>query len=115
MRLTVSTHSFEVLNLDGTLCIAKAMGFKGVDIAGFHNRGKCSYEADEVAAAPQKFADDLKRHLDQYELEAVDFYPQFGSSTDECSINDPAPTVRQKTFDAMRGNAQFCKLAGVPG
>jgi len=115
MRLTVSTHSFEVLNLDGTLAIAKSMGFKGVDIAGFHNRGKCSYEPDQVAAAPQKFADDLKRHLEKYELEAVDYYPQFGSSPDERSINDPDPTVRQKTFDAMRGNAQFCKLAGVPG
>src|SRR5258708_18237571 len=115
MRLTVSTHSFEVLNLEGTLAIAKAMGFKGVDIAGFHNRGKCSYEPDEVAAAPQKFADDLKRHLAKFELDAVDFYPQFGSSPDERSINDPDPAVRQKTFDAMAGIARFCKLVGIPG
>src|SRR5258708_34897934 len=114
MRLTVSTHSFEVLNLEGTLAIAKAMGFKGVDIAGFHNRGRCSYEPDEVAAAPQKFADDLKRLLDKYELDAVDFFPQFGESFDVRAINDPNQAVRQTNFDAMRGIAQFCKLSGIP-
>ncbi len=115
MRLTVSTHAFEAINLEGTLAIAKAMGFKGVDIAGFHNRGKCSYEPDEVGKNPQKFADDLKRLLDKYELDAVDFFPQFGVSFDERSLNDPDAAVRQKNFEAMRGIAQFCKLAGIPG
>ena len=38
MRLTVSNHAFEYLDLEGTLALTKAMGFKGVDIAGFHNR-----------------------------------------------------------------------------
>jgi sugar phosphate isomerase/epimerase len=115
MRLTVSTHSFEAIDLEGTLAISKAMGFKGVDIAGFHNRGRCSYEPDEVGANPQKFADDLKRLLDKYELDAVDFFPQFGSSLGERSLNDPDPAVRQKNFDSMRGIARFCKLAGIPG
>ena len=115
MRLTVSTHAFEALNLEGTLAVSKAIGFKGVDIAGFHNRGRCSYEPDEVAAAPQKFADDLKRLLDKYELDAVDFFPQFGTTFYERSLNDPNPAVRQQNFDAMRGIAQFCKLAGIPG
>lgn len=115
MRLTVSTHSFEALSLEGTLAIAKAMGFKGVDIAGFHNRGKCSYEPDEVGANPDRFADDLKRLLDKYELDAVDFFPQFGSSFYERSLNDPDPAVREKNFEAMRGIARFCKLSGIPG
>lgn len=115
MRLTVSTHAFEAINLEGTLAISKAMGFKGVDIAGFHNRGKCSYEPDDVAANPQKFADDLKQLLDKYELDAVDFFPQFGISFSERSLNDPDPAVRQQNFDAIRGIAQFCKLAGIPG
>ena len=39
MRLTLSNHSFEYLDLEGTLALAKAIGFRGVDIAGFHNRG----------------------------------------------------------------------------
>ncbi len=82
MRLTISTHAFEAVNLETTLIISKALGFKGVDIAGFHNRGRCSYEPDEVAAAPQKFADDLNRLLAKYELDAVDFFPQFGVSFD---------------------------------
>lgn len=115
MRLTVSTHSFEAINLEGTLAISKAMGFRGVDIAGFHNRGKCSYEPDEVADNPQKFADDLKRLLDKYELDAVDFFPQFGSSPGERSLNDPDPAIRQKNFESIHGIAQFCKLAGIPG
>jgi sugar phosphate isomerase/epimerase len=115
MRLTVSTHSFEAINLEGTLAISRAMGFKGVDIAGFHNRGKSSYEPDEVGENPQKFAADLRRLLDKYELDAVDFFPQFGSSPNERSLNDPDAAVRQKNFDSMRGIAQFCKLAGIPG
>ena len=53
MRLTVSNHAFEYLDLEGTLALTKAMGFKGVDIAGFHNRGRCSLEPDEVAAAAE--------------------------------------------------------------
>src|SRR5689334_14459674 len=115
MRLTLSTHAFEALNLEGTLALAKAIGFKGVDIAGFHNRGRCSLEPDEVGANPQKFADDLKRLLDKYELDAVDFFPQFANAFTDRSLNDPDPAVRQKNFDSMRGIARFCKLAGIPG
>ena len=115
MRLTISTHSFEMLSLEGTLSLAKSMGFKGVDIAGFHNRGRCSLEPDEVAADPYKFADLVRRLLDKYELEAVDFFPQFGSALDQRSLNDPDPAVRQLNFDAIRGLARFCKLAGIPG
>jgi sugar phosphate isomerase/epimerase len=115
MRLTISTHAFEALNLEGTLAISKAMGFKGVDIAGFHNRGKCSYEPDEVGENPQKFADDLNRLLDKYELDAVDFFPQFATSFTERSLNDPDPAVREKNFKSMRGIARFCKLASIPG
>src|SRR5258706_2431152 len=114
MRLTVSTHSFEALTLEGTLAVAKSMGFKGVDIAGFHNRGRCSYEPDEVGANPQKFADDLKRLLDKYELDPVDFFPQFGSSASERAMNDPDPTVREQNLKSIRGIARFCKLAGIP-
>src|SRR5215470_9679051 len=115
MRLTVSTHAFEAVNLETTLVISKMLGFKGVDIAGFHSRGRCSYEPDEVGAAPEKFADDLKRLLNKYELDAVDFFPQFAVSFDERAINDPDPAVRQKNFDSMRGIAKFCKLASIPG
>ncbi len=101
--------------MEGTLALSKALGFKGVDIAGFHNRGKCSYEPDEVGRSPQKFADDLNRLLDRYELDAVDFFPQFGSSPAERSLNDPDPAVREQNFASMRGIVQFCKLAGIPG
>ena len=80
MRLTVSNHSFEYLPLEGTLALAKAMGFTGVDIAGFHNRGRCSLEPDEVGADPEAHADRLNALLEQYGLDAVDFFPQFGAS-----------------------------------
>src|SRR5437763_737951 len=98
MRLTVGTHAFESINLEATLFLSKAMGFKGVDIAGFHNRGRCSYEPDEVGANPQKFADDLNRLLEKYELDAVDFFPQFGLANSERSLNDPNPAIREKNF-----------------
>src|SRR5882672_3305278 len=110
MRLTVSTHSFEALTLEGTLAVAKSMGFKGVDIAGFHNRGRCSYEPDEVGANPQKFADDLKRLLGKYELDAVDFFPQFGVAHAERALNHPDAAERKKNFESIRGIARFCKL-----
>ncbi len=115
MRLTVSSYSFEAIPLEGALAVAKAMGFTGVDIGGFHNRGRASYEPDEVAADPQKFADNLKMLLDQYGLEAVDFFPQFGATPDHRSINDPDVNVRRRDEDVFAGIAQFCKLAGIPG
>ncbi len=113
MRLTVSSYSFEVIPLEGTLAIAQAMGFKAVDIAGFHARGRASYEPDEVGANPQKYADDLNELLGKYELEALDFFPQFGANPDERSLNDPDPAARQKNTEAFRGIARFCKLVGM--
>jgi sugar phosphate isomerase/epimerase len=115
MRLTVSNHSFEWLPLEGTLAVAKAMGFKGVDIAGFHKRGRCSLEPDAVGADPQGHADRLNRLLDQYGLEAVDFFPQFGASLDERSFNAPDPAVRRQNMEAFRGIVAFCKRTGIPG
>jgi sugar phosphate isomerase/epimerase len=113
MRLSVSSYSFEAIPLEGTLAIARSMGFKAVDIAGFHNRGRASYEPDEVGANPQKFADELKALLDKYELEAMDFFPQFGSNPGERSINDPDPAIRQQDLQSFRGIVQFCKLVGM--
>ncbi|MBM3264842.1 MAG: sugar phosphate isomerase/epimerase [candidate division Zixibacteria bacterium] len=115
MRLTVSNHSFEYLSLEGTLAIAHAMGFKGVDIAGFHSRGRCSLEPDEVGSDPQGFADRLNRSLAKYELEPVDFFPQFGATLTERCFNSPDPAVRQQNLDAFRGIVRFCKLTHIPG
>jgi|FLYN01.1.fsa_nt_gi sugar phosphate isomerase/epimerase len=113
MRLTASSYSFEAIPLEGTLAIVKSMGFKAVDIAGFHNRGRASYEPDEVGADPQKHADHLNALLDKYELEAMDFFPQFGASPGERSINDPDPNVREKDIQSFKGIVKFCKLTGM--
>ena len=115
MRLTISNHSFEYLSLEGTLALAKAMGFTGVDIAGFHNRGRCSLEPDDVGAHPEQHADRLNALLDQYGLDAVDFFPQFGAQLDERSFNDPDPMVRQQNMNALQGIITFCKLTNIPG
>lgn len=115
MRLTVSSYSFEAIPLEGTLAVAKAMGFQGVDIGGFHKRGLASYEPDEVGANPQKFADHLNALLDKYELIAVDFFPQFGESPAQRSANDPDPSVRAQNIESFKGLVQFCKLTNIPG
>ena len=115
MRLTVSNHSFEYLNLEGTLTLARAMGFTGVDIAGFHNRGRCSLEPDEVGAEPEKYADQVNRLLELYGLDAVDFFPQFGAALDERCFNSPDPTVRLKNMASLKGIVTFCKLTNIPG
>jgi sugar phosphate isomerase/epimerase len=54
------------------------LGFKGIDISGFHARGRCSLEPEDVAADPQRQADKVLALLQKYELDAVDFFPQFG-------------------------------------
>lgn len=115
MRLTVANFTFETVPLESTLMICRALGFKGVDIAGFHNRGRCSFEPAEVADNPQKHADDLRRLLDKYELNAVDFFPQFGTDPPLHSINDPDLAVRQRDEELIRGAAQFCRAANIPG
>lgn len=115
MRLTVSNYSFEAIPLEGTLAIARSMGFKGVDIGGFHARGKASLEPEQVAASPQQAADDLKRLLDKYELDAVDYFPQFGRSPAEQALTDLDPRVPEHNIKLIEGLAKFCKLAGIPG
>lgn len=115
MRLTVSNHSFEYLNLEGTLTLARAMGFTGVDIAGFHNRGRCSLEPDDVGADPEKYADQLNSQLERHGLDAVDFFPQFGAALDERCFNSPDPTIRLQNMASLKGIIKFCRLASIPG
>jgi sugar phosphate isomerase/epimerase len=115
MRLAVSGHSFEVLPLDGVLAIAKSLDFKAIDISGFHNRGNIGFEPEDIAADVQGQADILNRGLDTYELDCIDFFPQFGASPDQHSLNDPDPAVRARTLELIRACAEFCKLTNTPG
>lgn len=115
MRLTASAYSFEVLPLEACLSIVKHMGFKSVDLSGFHARGRASVEPEAVTADPQGQANQMKALLDRYELHGGDFFPQFGTSPDQHSLNDPNPAVREKNHALIRGCAHFCKLLGIPG
>lgn len=115
MHLTASAYSFEVLPLEACLSIVKHMGFSHVDLSGFHARGRASVEPEAVTANPQGEADKMKALLDEYELVASDFFPQFGTSPDDHSLNDPDPAVREKNHALIRGCAHFCKLLGIPG
>lgn len=115
MRLTVSGHSFEILSLEGVMALAHHLGFRGIDISGFHARGRCSLEPEDVAADPQGQADMVRALLDKYALDAVDFFPQFGTSPDHHGLNDLSADVRKKNEALIRGGAKFCQLAGIPG
>ncbi|MEO8606485.1 MAG: sugar phosphate isomerase/epimerase [Chloroflexota bacterium] len=114
MRLTVTSYSFEAIPLEGALAVVKSMGFKGTDIAGFHNRGKASLEPDAVGQNPQHYADYLKRLMDTYELLVFDYFVQFGSSTDERALTDPNPAVVEQNIQSIKGIAQFCKTLAIP-
>lgn len=113
MRLTASTYSFEALPLEGSLMVCKAMGFKAVDIAGFYQRGRTSYDPFEVGADPQKYADHLNALLDKHELVAMDFFPQLATDFESRALNHPDPTIREQNVTTFRGIAKFCKLAGM--
>ena len=115
MRLTVSGHTFEILSLEGVLSLVHHLGFKGVDISGFHARGNASFEPEVVAADPLGQADILKALLDKYGLDAVDFFPQFGVSPDQHGLNDPDPGIRKKNGELIRGIAKFCQILDIPG
>ncbi|MFP4323374.1 MAG: sugar phosphate isomerase/epimerase family protein [Anaerolineales bacterium] len=115
MRLTVSGHTFEMLPLEGVLAIAQHMGFKGVDISGFHARGRIGFEPEDILADPQGQADILNAALEKYGLDCVDFFPQFGASPDQRSLNDPDENVQAHTLELVEACAQFCKLTNTPG
>ena len=113
MRLTVSSYSFEAIPLDGALAVVKAMGFKETDIGGFHQRGRASLEPEDVAAQPQKWADELRRLLDKHELRACDYFVQFGTSPSHRALTDLDPSVPARNIKAMEGIVQFCKLLEI--
>jgi sugar phosphate isomerase/epimerase len=115
MRLTISQYSFEAIPLEGTLAICHAMGFKGVVVSAFANRGTGALNPDAVGAKPQEYADQLKTLLDKYELEIVDFFPQFAANIYDRAINHPNPDVWKQNMDSFRGIVRFCKLVGAPG
>jgi sugar phosphate isomerase/epimerase len=115
MRLSVANFSFEVLPLEATLMVSRSLGYSSVDIAGFYQRGKCSFEPQDVAANPQKQADILNPLLQKYNLSVTDFFPQFGVAPSLHSLNDPDPEVREENMRYVRGAAAFCKLIGSPG
>ncbi len=115
MRLTVSGHTFEMLPLEGVLAIVHHMGFKGVDISGFHARGRIGFEPEDILADPQGQADILNAALEKYGLDCVDFFPQFGASPGERSLNDPDEAVREHSLKLVEACAHFCKLTNTPG
>jgi sugar phosphate isomerase/epimerase len=115
MQLTVSSYTFGALPIDGALAVCHSLGFTGVDIAGFRNGLRASYDPDAVGANPDKNAEELKRLLDQYELKAINFFAQFGTSFEDRSTNHPDRTVHEKNAASVRGIARFCKLVGIPG
>jgi sugar phosphate isomerase/epimerase len=115
MRLSIANYSFEVLPLEATLMVCRSLGFEAVDIAGFYQRGKCSFEPEAIAADPQAQADILNPLLKKYALTVTDFFPQFGAAPSLHSINDPDAAVREENMRFVRGAAQFCKLIGASG
>jgi len=115
MRLSVANFSFEVLPLEATLMVSRSLGYSSVDIAGFYQRGKCSFEPQDVAANPQKQADILNPLLQKYNLSVTDFFPQFGVAPSLHSLNDPDLEVREENMRYVRGAAAFCNLIGSPG
>ncbi len=115
MRLSVANYSFEVLPLEATLMVCRSLGFSAVDIAGFYQRGKCSFEPQDVAADPQKQAAILKPLLEKYQLAVTDFFPQFGAAPSLHSLNDLDESIRAENLRFVRGAAHFCQLIGAPG
>lgn len=115
MKLGITAWTFEGLKLNDCLALCRALGFQRVDIAGFHKRGMNSLEPDEVGQNPEKYADFLKRALEPQGMTVHDFFPQFGASLDQRSINHPDPAERQKNRESMKGIIKFCQLVGIPG
>src|SRR5689334_12652246 len=115
MKLAVGNWSFEVLPLEATLMVCKSLGFDAVDIAGFHERGLCSFQPAEVLDNPQKQADILKALLDKYQLTVTDYFTQFGTAPSLHSLNDMDKAKRERNMELVRGAAQFSKLIGSPG
>lgn len=115
MRLTVSSYAFEILSLEGVLAVSKHLGFRGVDLSGFHQRGNCRIEPEDILNDCAGQVARVKRLLDQYDLDVVDFFPQFGTSPDQHSLNDPDLSVRERSLELIRACAEFCQALGVPG
>ena len=95
--------------------VCKSLGFDAVDIAGFHERGRCSFQPIEVATNPQKQADNLTPLLEKYQLKVTDYFTQFGVTHAIHSLNNPDKAIRERNMELVRGAAQFCKLIGSPG
>ncbi len=115
IRLSVSNYSFEAIPLDGTLAVARAMGFNVVDIGGFHARGRCNFEPDDVGADPEKQAAVLNPLLKKHQLVAGDFFVQFGADPVERSMNDLDPAVHRHNLASFPGIVRFCQLIGAHG
>jgi sugar phosphate isomerase/epimerase len=115
MQLAIANFSFEIVELEPTLMISRALGFDAVDIGAFHDRGHCSFEPEALLADPQGNADQLNRLLDRYELRVTDVFPQWGAAPSLHSFNDPDPAVRAHSLELVRGAARFTKLVGSPG
>ena len=112
--LSVSAFSFEVLPLEGALAVCHWAGFKGVGLPGFVNRGRSSYDPEEIGANPQPALDHLLPMLNKYELHGVDYFVQFASGFWGRSMNEPETARRQKNIAAFPGISRFCQQAKIP-
>ncbi|TVR74927.1 MAG: sugar phosphate isomerase/epimerase [Spirochaetaceae bacterium] len=111
----VASFSFEVLPLEPTLMIARELGFERVDIAGFSDRGRCSFEPAAVARDPEGQARVLLPLLERYRLAVSDYFVQFGAAPSLEALNSPDEAVLKRNLEMLKGAARFAALIGSPG
>lgn len=114
MNLSVCAWSFEALPLDGALGVCEALGFGGVAVSAFKDRGESSFDPDELGTNPERFSAELRRLIDKRGQHVVDVFVQFAAAFTGRSMNEPDPAARRKNLEMLKGITRFAADVHIP-
>ncbi len=119
LKFSCADFTFPLLERSAALRLIKLLGLDHVDIGLFARSSH--FSPVELQASPQTYTKQTLQDLDAAELLVSDVFVQVGVDPSEYAVNDPSPTVRERSRDTFAHALDFCvalgcsHLTGLPG
>ncbi len=118
-KFSCADFAFPLLERSAALKILKLLGFDYVDIGLFAR--STHFSPIDLQIAPQSYATQVLRDLDDAEIRPSDVFVQIGVEPSERAANDPSSEIRSTNREIFLRSLEFCvaacctHLTGLPG
>jgi sugar phosphate isomerase/epimerase len=119
LRFSCADFSFPLLPHKEALRLIRMLGIEAVDLGLFS--GRSHLQPEQILSNPSAAGRQLKKRLDEKELELSDVFVQLGCEPGDRAVNDPDLRIRQENRDRFRATVEFAHsmeclhMTGLPG